>query len=559
MMLRILPLWVSVVFAALATAEPVSPLSGLSIGAAFVEITEEAGLDFRYVNGASGHKYMVEAVGSGAAFFDDDGDGWLDLYIVNGAPMPGYRGPSSPNAHYRNQRDGTFADVTAAAGTGDAGFGMGAAVGDYDNDGDADLYVTNYGPNVLYRNESGGVFADVTVATAVGDLGWGTHAAFVDYDRDGDLDLYVANYMEFDPDQNEECFAGTVRIYCGPNTYPGQAGVLYRNDGGSRFADVTTEVGLADDSGRQLAAVFGDFDNDGDADLFVANDKRPNFLFLNNGDGTFSENGAEAGVAYNEEGLAESAMGADWGDYNNDGFLDIIVATFQWLPNTLYHNDGDGFFTDVTFAANLGVPSVPYLGMTSAFFDFDNDGFLDVFVSNGHLDENVEEYDPATTYPQRNQLFRNRGDGSFAEVTEHSGPGMLVERVSHGAVFGDCDNDGDVDIFVSDSAAPHCTLLRNDGGNANHYLMIEAVGTASNRDGLGARVRAVAGDLVQTREIRRSYGYMGSNDVRLILGLGNHAQVDTLQVYWPSGVVQTLLDVEADQSIVIRETSEERE
>ena len=229
------------------------------------------------------------------------------------------------------------------------------------------------------------------------------------------------------------------------------------------------------------------------------------------------------------------------------------MATFQWLPNTLYHNDGDGFFTDVTFAANLGVSSVPYLGMTSAFLDYDNDGFLDVFVSNGHLDENVEEYDPATTYPQRNQLFRNQGDGSFAEVTEHSGPGMLVERVSHGAVFGDCDNDGDVDIFVSDSAAPHCTLLRNDGGNANHYLTIEAVGTASNRDGLGARVRAVAGDLVQTREIRRSYGYMGSNDVRLILGLGDRTQVDTLQVHWPSGAVQTLLGVEADQSIVIRE------
>ena len=262
--------------------------------------------------------------------------------------------------------------------------------------------------------------------------------------------------------KTRSAFAGTVRIYCGPNTYPGQAGVLYRNDGGSRFVDVTTEVGLADDSGRQLAAVFGDFDNDGDADLFVANDKRPNFLFLNNGDGTFSENGAEVGVAYNEEGLAESAMGADWGDYDNDGFLDIIVATFQWLPNTLYHNDGDGFFTDVTFAANLGVPSVPYLGMTSAFLDYDNDGFLDVFVSNGHLDENVEEYDPATTYPQRNQLFRNRGDGSFAEVTEHSGPGMLVERVSHGAVFGDCDNDGDVDIFVSDSAArtaPCCATM----------------------------------------------------------------------------------------------------
>ncbi|NKB68204.1 MAG: hypothetical protein GKR89_14175 [Candidatus Latescibacteria bacterium] len=499
---------------------------------------------------------MVEAVGSGAAFFDADGDGWLDLYLVNGAALPGYQGPVAANAHYRNQGDGTFVETTEQTGTGDTDFGMGAAVGDYDNDNDLDLYLANYGPNVLYRNNGQGVFTDITAQAAVGDSGWGTHPVFVDYDNDGDLDLYVANYMEFAPAANKECRAGTAKVYCGPTTYPGQAGVLYRNDSDGAFTDATQTAGLNDNSGRQLAAVFGDCDNDGDPDLFVANDKRPNFLFLNNGDGTFSENGAVAGVAYNEEGLAESAMGADLGDYDNDGFLDIIVATFQWLPNTLYHNDGDGFFTDITFAAQLGIPSLPYLGMTAAFLDYDNDGFLDVFVANGHLDENVKEFDPSTTYPQQNQLFHNRGDGTFDDVSNHSGPGLLVKRVSHGSVFGDYDNDGDVDIFISDSDTPHCTLLRNDGGNSANYLTLTTVGTQSNREGLGARVRAVAGDLVQSREIRRGYGYMGSNDARLTLGLGHRARVDTLQIRWPSGTLQTLVNLAANQSLTIREEAD---
>ncbi len=519
----------------------------------FAEVTKEAGIDFRYINGASGAKYMPEAVGSGAAFFDGDGDGLLDLYIVNGAALPGYAGPTGYNAYYRNSGDGTFADYTDESGTADEAFGMGASVGDVYADGDPDLYVSNYGANRLYLNGGGAIFADVAPAVGMADTAWGTHAAFADYDIDGDLDLYVANYMDFDPAKNVECSAGQPRSYCGPTTYPGQAGVLYRNDGGLAFAEVTKQAGLDDDTGRQLAAVFGDIDIDGDPDLFIANDKKPNFLFVNNGDGTFVENGAVAGVAYNEEGLAESAMGADLGDYDNDGRLDIIVATFQWLANTLYHNDGDGFFTDLTFAAQLGVQSVPYLGMTSAFVDYDNDGWLDVFVANGHLDANVKDYDPSTTYAQQNQLFRNAGDGTFVEVSDESGSGMRVARVSHGAVFGDYDNDGDVDIFVSDSATPHCTLLRNDGGNANHYLRVRAEGKKSNREGIGARVRAVAGDLAQVREIRANYGYMGSNDVRLTLGLGQRAMVDTLQVFWPSGAVQTMAGVAVDREIIIVE------
>ncbi len=519
----------------------------------FVEVTEAAGIDFRYINGASGQKYMPEAVGSGAAFFDADNDGWLDLYIVNGAALPGYSGPTGPNALFRNMGDGSFSDFSRESGTDDEGFGMAAAVGDADNDGDADLYIGNYGANVFYRNDGAARFSDITTEAAVGDSGWGSHATFVDVDRDGDLDLYVANYMNFQTDSARECFRGEAREYCGPNTYSGQSGVLYRNDGDLLFTDITTEAGLRNSTGRQLAAVFGDLDDDGDADLFVANDKQPNFLFLNDGAGHFDEAAAIAGVAYNEEGVAESAMGADIGDVDNDGLLDIIVATFQWLPNTLYQNEGGGFFSDITFAVGLGAESVPYLGMTAAFLDYDNDGWLDVFVSNGHLDSNVQEFDPSTSYEQPNQLFHNRGNGSFVEVTGSSGPGLLVERVSHGAVFGDYDNDGDTDIFVSDSASPTCTLLRNDGGNARHYLGITARGSVSNRDAIGARVRVVAGDLVQTREIRRGYGYMGSNDVRLLVGLGDHTQADTLEIRWPNGRVQTIVGIAADQQLVIEE------
>lgn len=515
-------------------------------------MTRQAGIDFRYVNGASGAKYMPEPMGSGAAFFDADGDGHLDLYIVNGAALPGYGGDTGPNAMYRNRGDGSFVDVTDESRTGDRQYGMAAAVGDYDGDTDLDLFVGNYGPNVLYRND-GGSFTDLTEATGLGDPGWASHATFVDYDLDGNLDLYVANYMDFHPRENRVCMRGEFQAYCGPNTYPGQSGILYRNDGDGALVDVTAAAGLHTAEGRQLAAVFGDMDDDGDPDLFVANDKRPNFLFVNQGDGRFAEMGVVAGVAYNEEGEAESAMGADLGDYDNDGRLDVFLATFQWLPNTLYRNEGGGFYTDVTYEASLGIASVPYLGMTAAFLDYDNDGHLDCFVANGHLDENVADFDPATSYGQVNQLFRNQGDGTFVDVTRSSGPGLLVERASHGAAFGDYDSDGDTDIFVSDTGSPHCTLLRNDGGNANHFLRLELGGAGGNTEGLGARVRAVSGDLVQTREVRRGYGYMGSNDGRLLIGLGQRDRLDSLTVRWPTGQVQCLTDLAVDRTLQVVE------
>ncbi|MFH1571354.1 MAG: CRTAC1 family protein [Gemmatimonadota bacterium] len=528
--------------------------SGSGSAVRFVEVAEAAGIDFRYVNGASGEKYMPESMGSGAAFFDADGDGGLDLYIVNGAAMPGYQAEVPPaNALYRNLRDGTFRDVTAVAAVGDTGYGMGAAVGDYDNDGDRDLYVTNVGPNRMYRNRGDGVFDEVGGLLGVDDPGWGANAAFADYDRDGDLDLYVANYLAYSTDANRRCWRGSVRAYCGPGAYAGQSGRLYRNDGPAGMRDVAREAGVASAAGRQLGAVWGDVDDDGDSDLFIANDTKANFLFLNRGDGTFEEAGITAGVAHSGDGTPQSAMGTDMADYDNDGRLDIVVATFQWLPNTLYHSDGDGFFTDVSFAVGLGTESVPYLGMTSAFLDYDNDGHLDLFVANGHLDENVKEYDPAASYAQQNQLFRNRGDGTFAEVSDAVGPGMELARVSHGAALGDYDDDGDVDIFVSDSDTPRCSLLRNDGGSLRGHVVLVFQGRQSNREGIGARVRAVAGNLVQTREVRRDYGYLGSNDVRLILGLGDRPRIDTLEVRWPSGIRQVVTRIPAGQVLTLQE------
>ena len=519
----------------------------------FVDVIEEAGIDFVYVNGASGEKYMPEPMGSGAAFFDYDNDGDLDLYIVNGAPFPGFHCSEPPqNALYRNNGDGTFTDVTEEAGVGDTEYGMGVAVGDYDNDGDLDLYLANFGPNVLYRNNGDGTFTDVTQEAGVEDDGWGANAAFVDYDLDGDLDLYVANYIEYDTRHNKVCLQGNVRAYCGPNAYPGQSGILFRNNGDGTFTDVTKEAGLYTTEGRQLGAVWGDCNNDGYPDLFISNDKAPNFLFMNNGDGTFTEVGLEAGVAYSEDGAAESGMGADFGDYDNDGYLDIVVATYQWLPNRLYHNEGGEFFIDVTFPAHIGAETIPYLGMTVAFLDYDNDGWLDIFVANGHLDENVQDYDPMARYAQKNQLFRNNGDGTFTEVTDIAGPGFQLENVSHGAAFGDYDNDGDIDIFVSNSNGP-CSLLRNDGGNRNHWLAIRTIGTKSNRDGIGAKIKVISGDLVQVREVRSSYGYLGSSDLRVYFGLGRRNKADRIEIRWPSGTVQVLRDVKADQFLTVRE------
>jgi len=527
----------------------------------FVDVTSEAGITFQHTDGASGRKYLVEAMCSGAAFFDYDNDGELDIYFVNGAVLPGFTSDDMPtNALYRNNGDGTFTDVTLEAGVGDPGYGYGVAAGDYDNDGDLDLYITNFGPNVLYRNNGNGTFTDVTKEANVGDAKWGVMAAFADYDNDGYLDLFVGNYVDFTLENHKECRfgLGDLILYCHPRMYNGQPDVLYHNNGDGTFTDVTNTAGVYDPSGKAMGLVFSDFNDDGWLDLYVANDTVRKFLYMNNGDGTFTEIGVRAGVAYAGDGRVQAGMGTDSGDFDNDGDFDIFVATYQEDHNTLYRNEGNGFFTDVTFSAGMGTESYAYLGFAALFLDYDNDGDLDLFVANGHIDNDIEKVDKNISYAQTNQLFRNNGDGTFTDVSAQSGEGLQVKKVSRGIAVGDYDNDGDLDLLVTNRASLP-TLLRNEGGNQNHWLQVKLVGTVSNRDGIGAKITVVTGSRVQVREAKGSYGYMGQNDLRVHFGLGNASEVDLVQIRWPSGIIQKLKNVVADQLLVVKEPSKRPE
>jgi hypothetical protein len=521
----------------------------------FVEVTSQAGVTFAHYNGAKGEKYLIETMGSGAAFLDYNNDGYLDIYVVNGADLSD-KGTSPGNVLYRNNGDGTFTNVTKQAGVrGNGHYGMGVCVADYDNDGNQDIYITNFGPNVLYRNNGDGTFTDVTKRAGVGDDRWGSSCAFADYDNDGNLDLYVANYLDFTLTKkniwcgrHEEGF----RTYCHPDNFNGVASVLYRNNGNGTFTDVTAAARVFNPAGKGLGVVFGDYDNDGYVDLYVANDSIANFLYHNNGDGTFTEVGVLSGVAYNGEGKAEAGMGVDFADYDNDGLLDIFKTNFDFETNTLYRNQGSGFFIDVTDLAGLGEDREPYMGWGTKLLDYDNDGNKDLFIANGHLQDNIHLYNDVTTYEQSNQLFHNEGQGRFTEVTLSSGPGLLIKRVGRGAAFGDYDNDGDTDIFIVNNNQT-ATLLRNDGGNRNHWLMVKTVGTKSNRDGIGARIKVVVGALTQIAEVRSGSSYLSQNDLRPLFGLGSHTKVDQVEVRWPSGIVETFKDVAANQLLILTE------
>jgi hypothetical protein len=512
------------------TDAPASPV--------FVDVAASAGINFEHVNGASGRYYYVETYGSGGAFLDADGDGFQDIYLVNSAALPGFEAAAAPtNALFRNDGQGGFVDVTRASGTGDRGYGMGSCAGDVDNDGDVDLYVTNYGPNVLYRNRGSGDFDDVTTASGTGDGRLSTSAAFADVDNDGDLDLYVANNAKVSLDDHEPCRRGDIPVYCAPTDYAGESGILYRNDGADRFSDATRSAGLYDASGRQLGVVFGDVDDDGDADLYVANDMTANFLFFNDGDGRFAEQGLISGVALSDAARPEAGMGTDLGDVDGDLDPDLLVCNFQWESCRLYRNEGRGSFTDVTFAAGLGEPTLRTLTFGTGFFDADNDGDLDIHLANGHVHPEVHAFDRATTHAQRDQLFHNDGVGSFTETTAHGGTGLEILRVGRGSAYADYDNDGDVDVLVSNNGQ-RPLLLRNDGGNRNHWLSVRTVGTLSNRDGIGARITVVAGDRVQRREVRSGSSYLAQNDMRAHFGLGRHAAADRVDIRWPSGMEQ---------------------
>ena len=432
----------------------------------FVDATAAAGIDFVHTSGRSGRKYGVETIGSGAAFFDYNRDGWMDLYVVNGADLPGYVSAMPPqNALYRNDR-GHFAEVGASLGVADAGYGMGVSAGDYDNDGDADLFVTNFGRNRLYRNEGAAMawaFADVTAAAGIGaDERWSTGSSFVDYDNDGDLDLYVANYLYYEFERGELSAGGTLRWprrHLAPTEYPGQRNALWRNDGG-RFVDVTAEAGLLTLEGRQLGAVFFDYDLDGDPDLFQGNDATPNFLWRNDGD-RFAEVGLVAGVAYNAGGKPEGTMGVDVADGDGDGLLDLAMTNFQWESNTLYHNAGGGMFADESLAAGIAANSLDRLAFGINFLDADNDGDPDLYVANGHIDADIDRFDPQATYGQSDQLYLNDGEGRFADASAAAGVAAPTrDLVGRGSAVADYDNDGDPRSFFAQHWATRPALAQ---------------------------------------------------------------------------------------------------
>ncbi|MBI2503782.1 MAG: CRTAC1 family protein [Candidatus Latescibacteria bacterium] len=494
-------------------------------------------------------------MGPGCAFFDYDGDGHLDIYLIDGAQVPGTQLPEQPmHRLYHNQANGHFEDVTAATGVGNTGYGMGCAAADYDNDGDQDLFVSNFGPDALYRNE-GGRFTEVAARAGVSDTLWSSSCAFADVDNDGLLDLYVANYHDFSYANHKVCAEGGsgLQLYCGPESFDGVRDFLYHNEGDGTFEDVTVQVGLFNTTGKELGVVFGDVDRDGDQDLYLANDKTANLLYLNDGKGHFEEVGLLAGVAYNGDGKVSAGMGVDMGDYDDDGWMDLFVTNFQWETNTLYRNNGDGTFVDQTYDANLGKDSIPYLKWGTRIFDFDNDGDRDIFVASGHLESDVEKYEN-TTFPQLNQLFVNDGKNRFELERQVAGTGLAVKKVSRGAAFGDYDDDGDVDILVA-NCADTPDLLRNDGGDENNYLRVKLQGTRSNRDGIGGIVEVFSGDLYQLDLVRSGASYLSQSDLRLSFGLGHRIAVDRLKVTWPSGLVEEVKDVPINRDLTLIEGS----
>jgi hypothetical protein len=524
----------------------------------FTDVAASAGLRDVIVSGGPKKNYVLEVNGSGVCWLDYNNDGWMDLYLVNGATMRQIQGKeraTATNHLYRNNRDGTFTDVTASAGVPGKGWGFGCAVADYDNDGHADLAVTNFGPNILYRNRGDGTFSDETAKAGVaGGSIWHAGPAFGDYDGDGFVDLFVPGYLDFDianPELRNCEYAGIAVHACGPLGYKGAPDALYRNNGDGTFTEVTEKAGVAD---RRLffgfQAVFEDFDNDGRPDIFVANDSNPNYLYLNKGNGTFEEMGVPAGVAYSADGKEMSSMGVAVGDYDGDGWMDIFVTTFANDNYVLFHNDGGGVFTDVSYPSGIGEPTIPYLGWATAFLDYDNDGRVDLFVANGHVYPEVEGAS-REKYRQPLQLFRNLAGGRFAEVSKAVGFASIPPQSARGGAYSDYDNDGDLDFVVSImDGKPQ--LLRNNGGNRGHWITLKLTGTKSNRMAIGARVKLVAGDTTQYASVRAGGSYLSSNDPRVHFGLGAATTVRA-EILWPSGVTQVVERIKENQHIVISE------
>ena len=543
------------------TPAPRGKPSGLPFHARFSDVSQSAGLRAPVINGQPDHtNYILEAVGCGAAFFDFDNDGWLDLFILSGSTVEG--SPGATNRLYKNNRDGTFTDVTEKAGLRRNGWASAVAVGDYNNDGFDDLFVTCWGQNVLYRNNGDGTFKDVTKEAGLLHTGtrWGSGCTFVDYNRDGHLDLFVANYLEFSfenvpkPGSNVNCTSKGIPVMCGPRGLPPGIGALYRNNGDGTFTDVSAASGIATAKGSyMMTAVAADFNNDGWPDIYVACDSTPSFLFRNNRDGTFTEMGLEAGVALNEDGAEQAGMGIGIGDFNLDGNLDILKTHFSDDTSALYRNQGkNDYFEDVTVASGLGVET-RFVGWGAGIVDLDNDGHPDLFMVTGGVYPEVAAKLPA--YPVRTPrvIFRNLGNARFEELIDAAGPAISATHVSRGCAFGDFDNDGDVDVLVVNLNEPP-SLLRNDLAGNNHWLKVKLVGVKSNRSAVGATVIAKYGGKSQAQAVLSQSSFYSTNDSRLHFGLGAAKAAD-LEIRWPNGAIEQVAGVAADHLVTIREGS----
>ena len=519
----------------------------------FANVTQSAGLSFTNINGASRDKYLVETMGSGALFFDFDDDGWVDLLLVDGGS---YADPAvaakARHRLYRNLGNGTFRDVSASAGLINREYGMGACAGDVDNDGRIDVYVTNAGANTLYKNMGGGVFSDVTRAADVGLASWSTSCAFLDFDHDGDLDLFVANYLDAPRSINPFCGdpERRVRVYCHPLNYKGLPSVLYRNDGGGRFTDVSAAAGIAKYIGNGLGVAVGDYDDDGWPDVFVANDKVPNFLFHNEGNGRFTEVGLAAGVSVARDGKPRAGMGTEFADYNGDGRLDLVVTNHEFETHSLFRNDGHGLFTDATVESGIGPPTLPYVGFGVAFVDVDNDAQLDLAIVNGHVIDNTAMFRAGSTHAQRKLLLRNTNGRRFADVGRQAGAGFAQDGVGRTLIAGDIDNDGDVDLLVTNNGgAPD--LLRNGGGHRLNAIEVRAL--SRGRDAIGARITITAATRTLMREVKSGSSYLGQNDLRAHFGVGASTNIDRMEIRWPSGRVERIDNPPVNHIVTVEE------
>ncbi len=518
------------------------------------DVTRQTGITFKHTDGGCGKRYVVETVSAGLALFDYDGDGDVDIYFLNGAPLKGTKVDAPPkNMLYRNDGGFRFTDVTLEAGLGDQGYGLGVAVGDYDNDADQDVYLNNYGPNVLYRNNGDGTFTDVTASAGVANgRQVGAGANFLDADGDGDLDLFVSSYVKFSYKTHKVRHVAGHRAYSGPRDYPPTADSLYRNNGDGTFTDVSAASGIGRHSGPGMGTVCADYDDDGDTDIYVANDDEPNFLLQNDGTGKFDEVGLIAGVAYDSGGGEQSSMGVACGDYDNDGRLDFYVTGFQQELALLYRNVGDGLFDDATHLSGAGAGTFQHVNWGAEFVDFDNDGARDLFVACGHFERTIKQYDDSTDYRVRNILLRNTPGGKFVDVSDRCGDGLAVKLSSRGVAFDDLDGDGDGDVdVVVMNWQQEPTILRNDSVPGNHWVEVLLRGVRASRDGVGARVKVVAGDLVQIDEVHSGRGYQSHYGRRLHFGLGGRDRVDRIEVRWIGGGVDVVENIGVDRILTI--------